>query len=572
MDPVDPTTASGHAEPNRRPSLDQLPDDPGELKELVLELLDTLAEERRDHAALRHRLDLLLRRIYGPRTEHFDPNQPLLFETPETEATTEATPESTAATEPTSRPRRRCRPHGRRPLPDDLPRHIVDHCLTEAERICVCGRLREPIGVETSEQLDWKMASLFVWQHRVHKYACSYCAARKLAEEMIPAEGAPSTIAEGAEAAIGPVVVSAVKPAMPIPGGLPGPGLLAQLIVSKYVDHLPLHRQESIFARQGVFLARSTTCDWLAACAELLHPLYKLMVSIVLRSRYLHTDDTGVKNRRPPEDATALSRLWVYRGDENHPYNVFDFTVSRKRDGPERFLADYQGYLHADAFSGYDRLYLPKAEGAVASIVEVACNAHARRKFYDARSSDAYRSHRALAYYGQLYELERQAKDWDESARLRLRQELALPILERLRVWSEQERGPVLPKSPMAEAIGYALNNWSALIRYTEAGFLSIDNNVAEREMKRIAIGRKNWLFVGSEKGGQTAAVLYSFTATCQRLNVEPWSYLRDVLSRLPTMTSEEQREALLPDRRQAAQALPATTPSAADAPPSSTP
>jgi transposase len=219
--------------------------------------------------------------------------------------------------------------------------------------------------------------------------------------------------------------------------------------------------------------------------------------------------------------------------------------------------------LHADAFSGYDALYLPKAPGDAASIIEVACNAHARRKFYQARTSDAARSHQALAYYGQLYEIERRAKELEleDERRRQLRQELALPILEQFRRWLETERAEVLPKSPMGEAIGYTLNNWSALIRYTEAGYLSIDNNVAEREMKRIAIGRKNWLFVGSDQGGQTAAVLLSFTSTCQRLQVEPWAYLQDVLSRLPT-TPPEQLDELLPDRWQAARAATTATPS----------
>jgi hypothetical protein len=223
-----------------------------------------------------------------------------------------------------------------------------------------------------------------------------------------------------------------------------------------------------------------------------------------------------------------------YLGDEAHPFNVFDFTLNRKRDGPQQFLANYQGYLHADAFSGYDGLYLPDARTAAARIIEVACNAHARRKFYEACGSDALRSHQALAYYRQLYELERQAKDFNGEQRLQMRQELSLPILEQFHQWLLAQRPEVLPKSPMEEAIGYALNNWEALRRYTEAGFLTIDNNVAEREMKRIAIGRKNWLTVGSPRGGQTAAVLFSFTSTCQRLGVEPWAYLQDVLTRLP--------------------------------------
>jgi transposase len=570
MDPVDSLPDPLADEQTVLPSAEQLPDDRETLKRMVLELLATLQEERRDKRALRHRLDLLLRRLYGPRTERFEPNQPSLFDPPATDpeppAAFAAAPAERAEADPPSAPRRRCRPHGRRPLPDHLPRRIVEHCLTDAERVCSCGCLRLEIGVEHSEQLDWQPASLFVWHHQVHKYACPHCAA-KAATAGPPAPAGDSAIPQGIdrEAASGPVVVSAVKPAMPIAKGLPGPGLLAYLIVSKHTDHLPLYRQESILARQGVFLARSTACDWLAGCAELLHPLYDLMVSRVLQSRYLHTDDTTVKNRRPPEDASATARLWGYLGDDEHPYNVFDFTTSRRRDGPEQFLARYKGYLHADAFSGYDRLYLPKAEGKAAPIIEVACNAHARRKFHEARTSDVLRAHQALAWYGQLYELERRSKDWDEAARLRLRQELALPILARLKAWLESEREAVLPKSPMAEAIGYALNNWSALIRYTEAGFLSIDNNVAEREMKRIAIGRKNWLHVGSAKGGRTAAVLYSFTSTCQRLGVEPWSYLQEVLSRLPT-TALEQLDELLPDQWKAAQtskALPETTPSA---------
>jgi transposase len=345
----------------------------------------------------------------------------------------------------------------------------------------------------------------------------------------------------------GEVVIAAPKPAMPIAKGLPGPGLLAHLIVSKCVDHLPLHRLERVYQRQGLFLHRSTLCDWMAASAQLLRPLYDLMVSVVLQSRALHTDDTTVKLQELVTHRLSTARLWVYLGDAAHPYNVFDFTVNRKRDGPQQFLASYQGYLHADAFSGYDGLYLPDPRTATARIIEVACNAHARRKFYEARGSDALRSHQALAYYRQLYELERQAKDFSDARRLQMRQDLSVPILGQFHAWLTAQRPEVLPKSPMGEAIGYALNNWEALRRYTEAGFLAIDNNASEREMKRIAIGRKNWLTIGSPRGGQTAAVLFSFTSTCQRLDVEPWAYLQDVLTRLPT-TPPRELGGLLPD------------------------
>jgi transposase len=561
------------------PAAEQLPDDPATLRRMVLELLATLAARDRELADTRQRLERLLRRLYGPRSERCAPNQPLLFAELAAVAGTTAAPEPS---EPPAPPKRRCRPHGRRRLPDHLPREPRHHELTEAQRLCPgCGRLRVPIGVDTSEQLDYRPASLFVIEHFVHKYACPCCRPTgrleqaqseaapldKPAPEPPPAPGPGASGPEGTQrpaepAPQGPgpqnpgprsgaVVIAAAKPAAPIAKGLPGPGLLAHLIVSKYTDHLPLYRLERIYERQGLFLPRSTLCDWLAACAELLRPLYECLIALALRSRALHTDDTPVKLQDPRTHLLSTARLWVYLGDAAHPYNVFDFTANRKRDGPQQFLATYRGYLHADAFSGYDGLYLPQPPTATARITEVACNARARRKFYEARSSDALRAHQALAYYRQLYELERAAKDFSDPQRLQMRQELALPILEQFHAWLEARRPEVLPKSALGEALGYALHNWSALVRYTEAGFLTIDNNVAEREMKRVAIGRKNWLFVGSPRGGQTAAVLLSVTSTCHRLGVEPWAYLQDVLMRLPTTPAGQVPE-LLPDRWQA--------------------
>lgn len=570
-----------------------LPDDVATLQRMVLELLATLQQRDHDNAALRHRLALLLRRLYGPRNERVDPDQGLLdfMRQPEDPALTPVAPAEPA------KPKRTCRPHGRRRLPGDLPRVRRDHVLTEAERVCAtCGRVRHEIGTQTSEQLDYKPASLFVVENVVHKYACPCCSkgqpsppgpesdARQEAPTHTPTVSAlepqPQTptppigetmattpqppprpspaAAEGEPASTPPappvpgVVVAAPRPATPIAKGLPGPGLLAHLIVSKYVDHLPLYRLEASYERQGVFLPRSTLCDWLLASGQLLQPLYDVLVTRLLLSRVIHTDDTPLKLQDVLTHLLSTARMWCYLGDAAHPFNVFDFTLNRKRDGPQRMLANYSGYLQADAFASYDCLYLPDPLTTTARIHEVACNAHARRKFYEARTSDATRAHRALAYYGQLYELERQARDFDEDQRLRMRQDLAVPILNALHAWVVQERRDVLPKSPMAEALNYASNNWAALVRYTTAGFLAIDNNVAEREMKRIAIGRKNWLFVGSPQGGRTAAVLMTFTSTCHRLGVEPWAYLQDVLTRLPT-TPAEQLPELVPDRWQAA-------------------
>jgi transposase len=561
------------------PTLEQLPNDPETLQRLVLELVLTLQEERRNREALQQRMALLLRRLYGPRQERFNPDQLLLFAEVDADqagdaAVASSPPEPDASTASSAK-RRRGKPHGRGKPSADLPRRPVHYELSEAERLCSCGQLRVDIGTDVSEQVDWQPASVFVWQHLIHKYLCPHCSKKPAEAAMATSDessrDSAATAAAAAESAtttqptdpatirivsgpLGPAVVSAVKPAMPIAKGLPGPGLLAQVIVSKYFDHLPLYRQQHIFARQGVSISRSTMCDWMAACAELLRPLYDLMIAAVVQSLWLHTDDTPVKNQGHAPDATATARFWIYAGDRTHPYNVFDFTINRKRDGPQKFLADFHGYLHADAFSGYDALYLPSPRADGAAIKEVACNAHARRKFHEARGSDLLRSHQALAYYGQLYALERAANtnQFDDAQRLQMRQDFAVPILAKFYAWLVEQRAQVLPKSPMAEAIGYALNNWTALIRYTEAGFLSIDNNLAEREMKRIAIGRKNWMHVGSDKGGQTAAVLFSFTSTCHRLGIEPWAYLKDVLARLPATLAERLGE-LLPDRWQVA-------------------
>jgi len=604
------------------PTPEQLPDDIQLLKKMIVELAVTLHQRDRDLEQARARVHLLLQRLYGRRSERFNPDQPLLFPL-ESDAHTPAAEASAAADraddeskgDKASGKQRRRHKHGRRRLPDNLPRRPVHHELSEAERICVCGQTRVDIGTESGgEQLDWQPACYFVLQHWIHKYLCPNCAGQRKDSNPPQAEeqavdkatvdkdtvdkdkdkdaklAAPAGAPESAEhiAVVnvvnapqlrGAAIVSAPKPAMPIDKGMPGAGLLAHIIVSKYFDHLPLYRQENISGRQGVKIPRSTSCDWMAACAELLRPLYDLMVERVLQSLWLHTDDTLVKNLGHDPGTTDKARFWIYYGDRNHPYNVFDFTVNRTRDGPKTFLANFHGYLHADAFSGYDGLYLPAPRLGSEPIKEVGCNAHARRKFHDAKLSDELGAHQALGYYRALYELERGAtvNNFDDDQRLRMRQDLSVPVLEQFKTWLEKQRQQVLPKSPMAEAIGYALNNWTALIRYTEAGFLSIDNNVAEREMKRIAIGRKNWLFVATANGGRTAAVLFSFTSTCHRLGIEPWSYLQDVLTRIPRMPAEHLAEhlaELLPDRWQATrkQAASATAAAAAAPAPDSQP
>lgn len=508
-----------------------LPDDPATLRQMVLELLAVLRDTRRQNDELQHRLDLLLRRIYGPRTERFDPNQPLLipdaFEAvaPEVSEPGNAVPPEP---EPGAAPTKTPRPHGRRPLPKNLRRVPRVYELTEAERRCPeCGECRVQISAERSEQLDYQPAALFVVEHVRCTYACPHC--------------------EGQ-------VVTAGKPSQPIEKGLPGPGLIAHVITEKYCDHIPLHRQERRLAREGVHLSRSTLCDWMAGAAKTLEPLYDLMKTLILLCGTVHTDDTPVKVRDSERKIKVTGRLWIYFGDYLNPYNVFDFTMSHKRDGPSRFLKGFRGFLQADAFSGYDGIY------AGGDVIEVGCNAHARRKFIEAQTTDTARAAAALAYYHHLYAIERAInaeiaklpEDADEPARaairLRVRQERAVPVLESFKAWLDAQKPEVLPKSPLGAAIGYVKNHWEALRRYTSSGFLSIDNNVSERHMKTIATGRKNWLFTGSENGGKTMAVLFSLVSSSQRHRHDPFVYLRDVLERLPDHPRERLAE-LLPDR-----------------------
>lgn len=393
--------------------------------------------------------------------------------------------------------------------------------------------MRQVIGSETSEQLDYEPARVKVIEHVRLKYACKACEAK----------AAPT----------GPQIVVAAKPFWPIEKGLAAPGLLAFVIVSKYGDHLPMYRLEDILARHDIDIARSTMYDWARQSAAALTPLYELMVQEVLASRVLHTDDTPVEVLDPTLGQTRTGRIWVYVGDDAHPSIVYDYTPSRSRDGPMTFLKDWGQdvvrYLQADAFGGYDGIYAGQAGGLV---VEVACWAHARRKFFEAQASDLAASTQALAYIRLLYDVEDQAKHVSPAERAGLRQERAAPILVQFRAWLLGQQGtnggPVLPKSPMGQAITYALNQWAALTVYLLDGNLKIDNNTAENAERRIALGRKNWLFCGSDNGGATAAVLFSLIATCQRHGVNPFDYLRDVLTRMAALPISRLPQ-LLPDR-----------------------
>lgn len=537
-----------------------LPDDPEVLKGMIRELLTLLRSRTQELDGVRHRLDQLLRRLYGPKGERFRPDQPALFD-PLSEAVLvpPQTPEIPAESE--SAPRAK-KGHGRKRLPADLRRERVVHDLPESEKLCSCCQSpRVKIGEETSEQLDYRPAKLFVWEHVRLKYACLACLRKAASTPSTTWMESDSTSPSAMDDAPLPstLIVTAAKPAQPIDKGLPGPGLLAHVITSKYSDHLPLHRQEAMLARQGVELTRSTLSDWMAAAADLLTPLYTLMLADVLKSRVIQTDETRVPVLEPGLRQTKSGRLWVYVGDRDHPHTVYDYRPTKARDGPAEILKPYRGFLQADAANVFDGLYRP------GGIVEVGCWAHARRHFHDARDSDAARAAEALARIRDMYAVEDQARDEiarrerelaDEcqrvvtggvsrvkeappqaeadAIRLRLRQELTRPKLAAFAEWLEEQSKAVLPKSPIGQAIAYAQRHWLALVRFTEQGFLNIDNNAAERALRAVAIGRKNWLFAGSDAGGKTAAVLYTLTQTCRRHGIDPFAYLQDVLARLP--------------------------------------
>jgi transposase len=505
-----------------QPPSPPLPDDVPGLQALARELLAELARLRAENAELKSKLDQALKHRFGRRSERRRPP-------------------------PRSREEDKPGPgrddHGRGPLPENLERREVIHDLTEAEKLCpCCGQPRECIGTQTAEQLDMEPARFFVVRTLKKSYACRHCD-----PATVPAEQRVQTA--------GPEQVG------PLAKGLCGAGLLAHVITAKFADHTPLFRLAGQLARSGVLIARSTLGDWLAGAADLLDPLYQLLHQRLLLSRVIHSDDTHVKLRLPGADRTRTAYLWAHIGDADYPYVVFDFTADHTAAGPTTFLAGYRGYLQADALAQYEALY------AGGQVQHVCCWAHARRKFVTALDGGDVRAQVALDHIRQLYAIERELppllppsddaaeqeqRRQQEQQRYRLRQQRAGPVLAELKPWLETERAGALPRSALGQALGYALNNWDALARYLEQGYLAIDNNLSERTLRAIALGRNNWGVLGSEAGGQTAAVLYTLVATCKHLGIDPFAYLREALPGLFALGAKPTAEHLqewLPDR-----------------------
>ena len=479
-----------------------LPDDIEALKRLILDQQAQLTD--RDHEIERLRLLIakLKRLQFGRSSEKLDRQigqLELVLEDLEANRAVRAARQEPSATSPVQKDK-----PVRRPLPAHLPRERVVH-----EPACTCSDCGAPmqrIGEDVAEVLEYVPASFKVVRHVRPKLACARCER----------------------------IVQVPAPMRPIARGLAGPGLLAHILTSKYADHLPLYRQSQIYARQGVELERSTLADCVGGAAALLEPLVQALERYTLDTGYLHGDDTPVPVLEPGRGSTKTGRLWTYVRDGRpwadvaFPAVFFRYSPDRKGERPESHLKDFAGVLHADGYAGFDRLY------ETGRISEAACWAHVRRKFYDIHESNGSPvAAEALARIRALYEIEEALRGRAPEERRSARQARAGPRLDELKAWLETTLAKVSAKSALAVAIRYALTRWAALVRYSDDGHIEIDNNAAERALRAVALGRKNYLFAGSDIGGERAAAIYSLIGTAKLNGLDPEAYLREVLSRI---------------------------------------
>jgi len=392
----------------------------------------------------------------------------------------------------------------RKPLPEHLSREVIMHAPS---RDCCpdCGGELRQFGEDVSEQLEYIPHSFKVIRHVRPKFSCGGCDR----------------------------VVEAPAPTRPIERGLAGPGLLAHVIVSKFSDHLPLYRQSEIYARQGVEISRSTLAGWVGGASDLLAPLVDAIQKHVLAGRKLHADDTPMPVLSPGSGKTKTGRLWTYvrddrpAGEQTAPAVWFTYSEDRKGEHPRQHLKNFKGALQADAYAGFHHLYGEH-------IYEAACWAHARRKFHEIHVVHASpTTTEALARIGALYAIEDEIRGKPADLRLSIRRARARPLLDELRRWMEKALRTLSSKSETAGAIRYALSRWRALTRYSDDGMLEIDNSAAERALRAVALGRKNFLFVGSNCGGERAAAMYSLLGSAKLNGLDPELYLRTVLTRI---------------------------------------
>lgn len=474
-------------------------------------------------AVLEEKLRLALHKRFAASSEKVLPGQFNLFN--EAEA---ISAEAVAEEATTTIPEHKRKKHGRKPLPDHIPRTRIEHDLPEQEKICACGCRKTCIGEATSEQLDIIPAKIQVLQHVRLKYACRSC--------------------EGVEDD-GPAVMIAPMPPQPIPKSNASPGLLAHIVTAKFQDGLPLYRQETMFARIGVELPRATMANWMIRAGDLIRPLINLMHETQLGHDVLQMDETTLQVlKEKGRAATSKSYMWVTRGGlPSSPIILFTYDPSRSGAVPLRLLADFKGYLQTDGYDGYTAVAKRK------DIIHVGCLAHARRKFDEAVKAQTTNK-TGLARQGfdmiqRLYRIEREAsaRELGHDQRKQLRDEKAKPLWEEMRQWLDQSIGQAPPGTLTGKALGYLNTQWARLIRYLDDGRLEADNNRAENAIRPFVMGRKAWLFSDTPAGAEASARLYSLIETAKANGIEPYAYLRQVFTELPKAETLADIEALLP-------------------------
>lgn len=460
---------------------------------------------------LTHELARLRRVHYSAKTEAMDAVQRDLFDEALAADMAAVEAELEALRSPQAQAAHARRQPVRRTLPADLPRVETVHAPEHTD--CTgCGQHLVKIGEHVSEKLDVKPLEFFVRRDIYPQYACRPCET---------------------------VIAEPVAPAL-IDRGLAAPGLLAQVAIQKYADHLPLYRQEAIFARHGVTLSRTTLAEWIGVIGLRLQPLVDALHAQLRAAPVLHADETPVQQLDPGKGKTKRAYLFAYRNTGTPPIIIFDYQTSRAGKHAAAFLGDWHGALMVDGYAGYDKLF---AHG----VTELACWAHARRKFYDVwKANGSPIAQQALDRIAQLYGIEAKLRDLTDTERASRRQQLAKPLLGNFKAWLDATAPTVLGASGLANAIAYTHKRWDALVRYADNGAWPIDNNPIERAIRPIAIGRKNWLFAGSETAGRRAAAIMSLIATAKANGIEPHAWLTDVLTRLPT-AKDRDIDSLLP-------------------------
>lgn len=472
---------------------------------------------------LQDRLDELLIQLrrnndrdYGPTTERHNPRPSTAVDA----ATSTSTDNNAASADiPSTKPKqKRPRNHKKHILGQNVPDKDVIHLVKPEQRICPhCDVETKFVSYTVTNQLERLLQSLVRLNHKEEIRSCPKCKG---------------------------YVVSGKKPRPPIPGGLAGPCLLSDVVVSKFADALPNYRQESIFQREDATIPRQTQCDWVIAASLVLEPLYEIIKREILSSKVIQTDDTGVKiQNRKRKSKMRRGKMTAYRGDRNHPYVVFDFSPDESFEQNLEFLRSYTGNVQADAATGFDALF---DDGT--GKTEIGCNAHSRRKYFECRLTYAVVCNEILDIYHQLYKVEKQIRDKDSATRKLARQDKSKPLTESLHKKLLDLKNTLNPTNPLMKAVNYSLNHWEALVRFLDDPDFDIDNNACERAIKGWVLVRKNALFVGSDRGGKAAAIHLSFIASCKRNKINPHEYLTDVFTRIGGMQAEE-LEQLLPDR-----------------------